>query len=834
MIIGMDDNIASEKVGNKVKSLMEMRRSGFNVPNGFVLDSDTFDEIVSYNKREKSISQLISGISEKNSIETGNALEKIFDQFEFPPETINHIRTKMTQNKKYSVRSSGLMEDLEKCSFAGQYDTFLNISGTENIARAIIKCYQSMYSATVLNYLANNNLSADNLKMAVLVQEMVHSEKSGVAFSVNPLTGDDKEIVVEIAEGLGENVVSGKVEPERYYFNWYENQNNYDEKNKLLSKYELSSLTDTVLNIQMYFGYPCDIEFAFEKGQLYILQARRITKIKYCKINDQWSNANFRDGVSACVCTPYMWSLYEYIWDNTLKKYIIDSNILREKEIRKLSNMFFGRPYWNMSIVKKGMSAVPGYKEKEFDSEFGVKITYNGDGEKTRITPKSVCKILRIGIRQKNILSKQIHCTQAYKDELLDKYDKYLQDNIQRYSFEDFQVLWHHLIKDNYYQSEGTYFWQIYLNTVYGALFKKKMLHYVGSSGYFDLIGGLDNISHLMPFYDMWEIGRKITGSEKAFAYWKSSSAEAIEEDYKNNSESDFMPDFIKLINRYGYHSEKELDVSYPCYFEDPGSMIKMLKENILLDESHNPELIRKKQKLAYEEQLEKIRIKVSTEKYKNLIKSIEKMRSLLWWREELRDVSSMFLYIVRKYTMELAKRYTEKGIIETPEDIWFLKMEDIFEFINCRKNSNELKSIVKKNKDYFQSFRNYTSENEIGSAFGEKPAEAKNVSKNIKGIGCNSGIVKGTARVIEGVAEIWKLQADDILITKFTDTGWTSKFAALKGIVSEYGGILCHLAIVSREYGIPCVVCANNATKQIKDGSTISVNGETGEIIIL
>ena len=102
-----------------------------------------------------------------------------------------------------------------------------------------------------------------------------------------------------------------------------------------------------------------------------------------------------------------------------------------------------------------------------------------------------------------------------------------------------------------------------------------------------------------------------------------------------------------------------------------------------------------------------------------------------------------------------------------------------------------------------------------------------------LSGIGCSCFKATGTARIVRSLDETDRLREGDILITKFTDTGWTGKFAMLGGIVTEYGGILCHAAIVSREYGIPCVVCAENATKLIRDGETITINGETGEIIL-
>ncbi|MBO4408373.1 MAG: hypothetical protein J5786_03775, partial [Clostridiales bacterium] len=102
----------------------------------------------------------------------------------------------------------------------------------------------------------------------------------------------------------------------------------------------------------------------------------------------------------------------------------------------------------------------------------------------------------------------------------------------------------------------------------------------------------------------------------------------------------------------------------------------------------------------------------------------------------------------------------------------------------------------------------------------------------DIKGLGANNGKVTGVARVISDFSEIDRLQKDDILVTRFTDTGWTPKFAILKGIVTEYGGILCHAAIVSREYGIPAIVCCHDAMEKIKDGEIITIDGATGVVI--
>ena len=136
-------------------------------------------------------------------------------------------------------------------------------------------------------------------------------------------------------------------------------------------------------------------------------------------------------------------------------------------------------------------------------------------------------------------------------------------------------------------------------------------------------------------------------------------------------------------------------------------------------------------------------------------------------------------------------------------------------------------------NKNYYESYRNYMSENEIGQDIGASDTK-KNIDSAIKGLGANNGKVVGTARVIESFDEIDRLQKDDILVTKFTDTGWTPKFAILSGIVTEYGGILCHAAIVSREYGIPAIVSCHDVTSKIKDGQKIMIDGTTGIVTIM
>ena len=826
MIVDFKDKENTSKVGNKAKFLMEMKANGFQVPDGFVIDSDTYLKEIKNNKLDDEINLLLKKLNTDNISEISKEIISLFDSFNFSKTTIEEVENRLKNNKLYAVRSSGTKEDLEEYSFAGQYNTFLNVK-KRSVLRKVIECYQSMFSEVILSYLVNNNIPTENLAMSVVIQEMVPSTHSGICFTVDPVTGNDKTMLIEVGEGLGENIVSGQNKPEQYYYNWYEDKVEINETNKYISESLLKKMGKEFSKIMEYFGYPCDIEFALVNSELYILQARKITKIEYQGFNDLWSTADFKDGgVSASVCTPYMWSLYEYIWEYTLRKFILDSKILNELELPlKVGDMFYGRCYWNLSTVKKAMSKIVGYKERDFDDEYGITPTYEGDGETTGITPSSIIAIIRMAIAQNKIVKTREKNKEKYKDDLLHKY-YYYKGMYDTNSILDIKNTWKTLTHDDYLQSESTYFWQIFINTVHQSLNKDSLLKYIDESDYLSLISNMNDISHLLPFYEMWDVSRSIRNDKTILDYWTNTDTKKIVEDINSNINNYCFNEVKEVINRYGYHSDKELDVTYPCYYEDIEPIIINIKDLTNLDETYSPENDREKGKKEYEKKLRDIKRKIGIGNFEDLEKKIAKIRNMLWWREEFRDVSTRFYYLIRVYTIELAKELVNEEVLKEENDIWFLKVGELWDYLEAKLDEDDLERIIYKNKKYYNSYRNFTSENEIGGI----PNTTKGNS-NLKGLGANNGVVTGTARVIESFAEIDRLQEGDILVTKFTDTGWTPKFAILKGIVTEYGGVLCHAAIVSREYGIPAIVSATNIMQEIKDGETITINGTTDEI---
>jgi phosphohistidine swiveling domain-containing protein len=736
-------------IGNKAHNLQILKDNGFSVPDFFVLPPSFADK---------------------------------------PDLIIETLHKHAQPHKKYAVRSSGIKEDMPEHSFAGQYYTGLNVQGYEDIFNEVQECYDSVNSSTVQAYIKRNALSNQNLKLAVIIQEMVQPDYSGIAFTVNPMSGADKEIVIEIAPGLGDAVVGGRISPEEYIYNWYSGE--VIKTGSVISPAMAKKVCETMLAIQKLFGYPCDIEFAIKNSTIYILQARAITKILYSGIRDEWSTADFRDGgVSSSVCKPFMWSLYEYVWETEYRDFLRNAMFLDRSRLGKLSDMFYGRPYWNLSTTKLAMSQVPGYKERDFDNDLGIAPTYEGDGVTTSINPKTLAIALLVYVKNRFLVRARLKSNIDSKEHLLNIYKERL------HSVDGTADSWKELIFTDYLLSEGTYFNQIFINTVAQSIYKESILKYTNKESYLKLLMGLKDISHLRPYQVIWQLSRN-----------KTVSSDGI----------------VHFIEEYGYHSDKELDVSYPHFAENPATVRRMIEETAQISAKYDPNRDLERQYAEYETALSSLP--------KKLHKSVREMRELLWWREEFRDISTRYYYLIRLYTLELAKSLQSSNVIAEIDDIWYLKITDIRMYLEHHISADELRAIISKNRDYYESFRNFTPENEIGYAFNkERPKDSG--PHALSGLGCSSGIVTGTARIVEDIAHISEIRPGDILVTKYTDTGWTSKFSILSGVVTEYGGILCHAAIVSREYGLPCVVCATDIMKKVKNGETITINGATGEI---
>lgn len=835
------------EVGKKALELARLRRAGFPVPNAFVITCSTCREMFSRrlgSHNRMNFKKLIKGNASQYPI-----TERVLSGFK-------------TLGSHVAVRSSAVKEDLKGASFAGLFETLLNINGEEALFQAIKTCIASQFSGRVREYARRNKISYEDLKLAVLIQKQLKPETSGVLFTVNPVTGNDREIVIEAVQGLGESLVSGRVQPERYLINGFSER----VTERVLSSEQAvlstgpgggafikskpqtgACLDDTILGdlgcmavkIQVLYGFPQDIEWAIADRRIHILQSRPITAISYQRIDGEWTTADFRDGgVSSQVVTSFMWSLYQHVYDSAMHSYLERIRLIRRNRKIQWSKVIFGRPYWNVGAVKKALIRMPGFTERNFDKDLGIEITYQGDGA---VTPFRLLGLLR-AIPVMLAIGKTYLLQRFKTQKAVRKFEHYekviLTKNLSAMKSEDLGELFADLVHNRHFELETAYFKTIF-NTANARLDFKAMLDKANKKGagfeYLPMITSLKPLKTAAPLFELWNISRRINREPEAIKALTTGKTEKI---FAHPILGAALKDFIK---KYGYHSTRELDLRTPRWCEDPKFVIETLQAYSKLDDKDNPRTRVEMNKNLYENELKKLRRFFSGHKIfqrKRFMRKLERVRFHTWYKEEVRDRSTRMYRLIRNVSLEVGHRLTQNGILSKNDHIFYLPYQEVIAIIRDKTPDPEtIRRRIQANKIYMLSFRNFDNPNEIGHRWRyhhDDEIKKSETDRIYRGIACASGKTTGVIRVIRDINESNKLQNDDILVTRFTDPGWTTLFPLLSGVITETGGILSHAAVIAREYGVPAVLAVPNATQNLEDGQRVILDGNKGEVRIL
>ncbi|MDZ7778416.1 MAG: PEP/pyruvate-binding domain-containing protein [Gemmatimonadota bacterium] len=443
-------------------------------------------------------------------------------------------RERLRPDAPVAVRSSGSREDLEGSSFAGIYETRLNVRGIDAVLDAVRACWVSLWAPRVEAY-ARHRGDRSRRAMAVVVQEMVEARVSGVLFTVNPLDGREEEMLVEAVFGLGEGAVSGRVEADRFVVDAWEGavldrtvgrkelkvmptEQGVEEVPlsaeeagaPTLSDPELSELAEAGRRIQVHFGRPMDVEWAYGDQGLFILQARPVTGLSFSPDVGEWTTADFRDGgVSSDVCTPFMWSLYRETLSISLPGYLRRLRLLPEGHEATWGRMFFGRPYWNLGEVKKALSRIPGYDEAAFHADMGVEVDADFEATTTPTTFRGVLSALPTLVALNRLYRERLEANRAFVDAFEGRVEPYDLDDEALRALDDGSFLekYRRLVREHYLDTETSYFLTIY-NTSNAKQDLEKVLKRVGRArgeavDAPALLSGLRDLSHLRPMKEM-------------------------------------------------------------------------------------------------------------------------------------------------------------------------------------------------------------------------------------------------------------------------------------------------------------------------------------------
>lgn len=650
-----------------------------------------------------------------------------------------------------AVRSSASTEDGGEVSFAGQFRSYLNLRTLDAVEAAVRGCLESVHAPAVADYCRRSGIDPGTLRMTPIVQRMIQPELAGVAFTVNPATGAE-EVVIEACAGLADELLAGS-------------RAALPATHPLLVQHR-PEIERVARAIQRHFGAPQDIEFAIEAGKLFILQARPVTRIHFAPGTGEWTNADFRDGgVSAGVCTPLMWSLYDFIWESALKDFLRDVRLFDGDF--QAGRMFFGRPYWNLGAVKRCLARLPGFVEREFDRDLSVAVTYEGDGIRTPVTPAGLLRALPTLLAVPGIWRRQERFDREFlaggAEARLQAHTRFTGDRAAGFR---------RLILEDYRVTETNYFRTIFC----ASLAKLAFLESFPDADYPALVAALPPMRHLEPTRMMREMAAR--------------------------GDTDIAP----LQRAFPHRSRRELDLSAPRWDEDPEWVAALLRDQGAQPAGSDP-------RPAYERARAAAIAALPWHRRGSFARKLDRLRTFLWLREEMRDVSSRMYHVIRRHVLALA---AERGL---GDDIFFQTWEEVVA---------DDRSRIAERRETFESFRNFRAPNEIGSRFAFDAAPAHGA---LRGIGASRGRVYGVARVARSIEEARGVERGAILVCPFTDPGWTPVLDRVAAVVTETGGLLSHAAVICREYGIPAVLGVPEATSRIPDGATLVVHGGLGTV---
>lgn len=861
-------------VGGKGANLGELSKvEGIQVPEGFCVTTEAYKKITENNKELNGLLNELSHLRVEDKEKIGEISKKVRMVIESITiskdieQKITSFLTNLGEKDAYAVRSSATAEDLPTASFAGQQDTYLNIIGREAILKHISKCCASLFTDRAVIYRMQNGFDHNKVHLAVVIQKMVFPEASGIMFTADPVTSNRKVTSIDASFGLGEALVSGLVDADIYKIQdgkivdkkisnkklaiyalkeggTKQQQLELEQQNKqTLMDDQILELAQTGRRIEAYFGRPQDIEWCLYEGKFYIVQSRPITTL--------YPVPDVSDGKNHV----YISLAHQQMMTDVMKPLGIS---LFPAWIKKLSNdpvvEAGGRPYMDVSF--------------ELASPMGRKIfVKSGLGSADILIQKALGNVLKkkdyiktlprgkttMGLNGGTIGQVVSGLSQARKikhkndagliDKIIAKNDAQVRDMEQRIHGVSGTALFDFIIKD----IDDAYMAIVLDNygvAIAGLLasswLKKHMEKWLGEKDVVDALSqSLPNNVTAEMGLALLDVADVVRNYPAVLEYFQHASDETFFEDLSKLPGGQEASDSIRnYLEKYGMRCPGEIDITRPRWAEKPTMLVPLILNNIknfepgshaAIFEQKRREAMQLAQKLTG--RLEKLPGgKQKAEKTKT---EISVFRNFIGFREYPKYAMMKHFLVYKQALLKEATLLAQKGVFREIEDIYYLTFEELRNVVA----SGQLDySIITKRKADYEVYekmtppRVMTSDGEIITGeydTGDIPKGA------LLGVPVSTGVIEGQARIVLKLEEA-KIEEGDILVTTFTDPSWTPLFVSIKGLVAEVGGMMTHGAVVAREYGLPAVVSVENATKLIRDGQRIRVNGTNGYVEIL
>ncbi|PGT45092.1 phosphoenolpyruvate synthase [Bacillus anthracis] len=850
-------------VGGKGLNLGELSTiQGIQVPEGFCVTTVGYEKAIEQNENIQTFLQQLTKLKLEDRAQIGEMSKEIREVImavQIPSdvvEAVAHYLSRFGNEHAYAVRSSATAEDLPYASFAGQQDTYLNIIGKEAILQHVRKCWASLFTERAVMYRMQNGFEHNQVSICVVVQKMVFPEASGILFTADPITSSRKVLSIDASFGLGEALVSGLVSADNYKVKEGEivdklistkkvaiyalkeggtetkQINSAQQKIQTLSEQQILQLAQIGRQIEAYFGCPQDIEWCLVDNTFYIVQSRPITTLYPIPEENDGENHVY-------ISVGHQQMMIDAMKPLGLSFFLLTTSA----PMRKAGGRLFvdatqrlaspaSRDYL-INTLGKSDPLIRDALTTVVERDNFITLLPDEETEKSASKSKPPVSLQPEIENDPAIVTELIKNSEASLEELKENMQLKSGVDVLDFILEDIQQL-----KKVLFNPQSIAVIMAGMNA--STWINEKMEQWLGEKNAADTLSQSvqNNITSEMGLALM-EVADVIRPYEEVIAYLQHVENDSFLDEFVQFKGGEKVREAIDaFLNKYGMRCSGEIDITKTRWSEKPTTIIPMILNNIRdfeygaskrKFEEGLQEALKKEEELV--DRLQQLPDgKQKVEETKRMIRNI---RNFIGYREYPKYGMINRYFIYKQALLKEAEQLVQSGVIHEVDDIYYLTFEELHEVVRTKKLNYEL--IHKQKNDYklYEKLtppRIMTSDGEIIT--GKYKRENLPVDA-IAGLPVSSGLVEGRARVILNMEDA-NLEEGDILVTAFTDPGWTPLFVSIKGLVTEVGGLMTHGAVIAREYGLPAVVGVENATKLIKDGQRIRVHGTEGYIEML
>jgi pyruvate,water dikinase len=799
--------------GGKAANLGELLRARFPVPPGFVVTTHAYDRVVAANGLEAAIDQVRQAAN-------GEALRAALEAATIPAEVEQAIVAAYRQlgGGSVAVRSSATAEDLPGAAFAGQQDTFLGISGETALLAAIRRCWASLWSERAIAYRARHGFANTDVKLAVVVQRMIAPEAAGVLFTANPITGARNETIIDASPGLGEAVVSGLVTPDHVTlrhgrWGWQAVERRLGRQEVVLrplaaggvARSEATGvsgplLPDRVLRrlarmgsaIARHFGRPQDVEWAWAGGRLYILQARPITALPAAPLG----RGPFGRGGPV-----------EYF---QVRPYPLDMTTWLPAMGRAIMRMFpIGR-------------SLPSF-DQFFREDDGV-VTEVTDWPAFRLTPGLFLAPVRM-----LPLAWRYDPARWRDDPLLARALAQVRDlnarDLSTLSWADLLKTAHEAMAfpDNIVELRRRYF----PRTLFAMAGLRLLLGRLGLADRFGaLLSGGDNLT-LEANRRLETLAAEIRADPALAALFAQREPAQIRAEIPHLPGGPaFLQALRAFLADFGHReTASPLLVSQPTWIDAPEVVLGILQGLAPVASvspvGPRPWEVARDEVLAHPA----LRFPPLRAAFLALLTTARRFPPL---REDTHFMLTMTMPVLRRTLLELGRRLAAVGVLDTADDVFHLRFEELERVAGSWPPSAELAAEFRSAAERRAQRRAALGDAPLLPLPAPAPSEPASGAL-VTGTPGSPGTATGRVRVVRDASAFGTLRPGEVLVAPYTNPAWTPLFGRAAAVVVDVGSAVSHAAIVAREYGIPAVMGTGDGTRLLTDGAWVRVDGSRG-----